>query len=229
MQPLHTIMSSICSINSRCAKLISIAGGGLRGLNCAIFLLENKYEVKIYETRQEIGNPIRSPGIIKNLDPNMISACNAKSNDFGWGLRREWLEKMYAEKVVDLGGEIILKTEAPSDAIDCRGGKSPAPGWPSNNPKDKSLTVWRGGITIRNNVPKIFELNTMTEDKFCFEHSDGLVECWIRGELPTPTQGWLEIIQGEHPINANEIWADNSLLEGVMIAKKTIQSLQEGN
>ena len=222
-------MSSICTINRGCAKLISIAGGGLRGLNCAITLLEEGYNVTVYETRQEIGNPIRSPGIIKHLDSNLILICNAKSNDFGWCLRREWLEKKYAERVIDLGGEIILKSEAPPDAIDCRGGKAPAPGWPSTNPIDESLITWNGGITIENNIPDVFELNTLEDDKFCFEHSDGLIECWIRGKLPNPPQGWLEIIQGEHPINANDIWADNSLLEGVMIAKKTIQSLQEGN
>ena len=61
--------------------MISVAGGGLRGLSCAMELLSNNLEVTIYETRQEIGNPVRSPGIIKNLNPEYISKCNAKLND----------------------------------------------------------------------------------------------------------------------------------------------------
>ena len=34
------------------------------------FFLNSGYDVTIYETRQEIGNPIRSPGIIKTIPKN---------------------------------------------------------------------------------------------------------------------------------------------------------------
>ena len=226
MQSLYPLMSCIC-INYRGREvLIKIAGGGVRGLSCAIEFLNNGYEVEIYETRQEIGNPIRSPGIIKNLEPEFVEHCNAKENSFGWAVRREWLEKQLAIKVLEKGGEIILKTEAPSDAIDCRGGKSSSPGWPSDN-LDNSLKIWNGGITISNNLPEEFEIDSMDDEKFCFEHSDGLIECWIRGELPETKQGWLEIIQGEHPSNSENIWADESIQEGRDIAKRIIQSLQQ--
>ena len=67
----------------------------------------------------------------------------------------------------------------------------------------------------------------MLEDRFCFERGDGLVECWIRGDLPRPSQGWLEIMQGEHPISSEEIWADEAISEGHKTAKNIIHSLQE--
>ena len=228
MQSLYPIMSRIRIRNSGCEKLISIAGGGLRGLSCAMELLSNNFEVTIYETRQEIGNPVRSPGIIKNLNSEYISKCNAKLTDNGWGLRRDWLEKQLAKSVLDKGGKIILKTEAPEGSIDCRGGKSPAPGWPSTNNVDANLVVWNGGITIKTNLPNEFEVNKFEENKFCFEHSDGLIECWIIGDLPEAPQGWLELISGEHPNSTEMIWADESILEGKELATKTIQSLQGG-
>ncbi len=108
--------------------MIEIAGGGLCGLSCAMEFLKNDFDVTIYEARQEIGNPVRSPGIIKKLDNNLIQTTAAKPTEYGWALRREWLEKELAKQVVDLGGIIKLKTKAPENSIDCTGGKSIAPG-----------------------------------------------------------------------------------------------------
>ncbi len=67
----------------------------------------------------------------------------------------------------------------------------------------------------------------MKDDRFCFQRADNLVECWIRGDLPRPVQGWLEIMQGEHPPSSNYIWADEAIVEGEEIAKNIIHSLQE--
>ena len=67
----------------------------------------------------------------------------------------------------------------------------------------------------------------MLEDRFCFERGDGLVECWIRGDLPRPSQGWLEIMQGEHPNSSEQIWADEAIAEGHKTAQNIIHSLQE--
>ena len=78
--------------------MIEIAGGGLCGLSCAMELLENNFNVTIYEARQEIGNPVRSPGIIKNLSNNLIKKTAAKPTEYGWALRREWLEKELAKQ-----------------------------------------------------------------------------------------------------------------------------------
>ena len=104
--------------------MIEIAGAGVRGLSCALFLLNRDYKVKIFESRQEVGNPVRSPGIIKDIPLEFIEKTSAKKGEIGWGFRREWFEKELAKKVLDLGGTIHLKTEAPENAVDCTGGKS---------------------------------------------------------------------------------------------------------
>ena len=52
--------------------MINISGAGVRGLSCALYLLNSGYEVTIYEIRQEIGNPVRSPGIIKHLPEEFL-------------------------------------------------------------------------------------------------------------------------------------------------------------
>ena len=51
--------------------MVNIAGAGVRGLSCAHYLVKKGIDVTIYECRQEIGNPVRSPGIIKELDPSI--------------------------------------------------------------------------------------------------------------------------------------------------------------
>ena len=226
MRTLHTLLSCIRIENRGSEAMIEIAGGGLQGISCAIELLKNNFKVTIFEARQEIGNPVRSPGIIKNLDTDLIEITAAKKTNYGWALRREWLEKVLAKRVVDLGGIIKLKTTAPKNSIDCTGGKSIAPGWPSAGNQD-NLVIWRGGIVSKSNIPNDFVLNEMSHDRFCFERGDGLVECWINGDLTRPTQGWLEIMQGEHPQSVDEIWADEAVKEGQDIAKNIIGSTQE--
>lgn len=57
---------------------IIIIGGGLTGLSCAVKLIENNIQasdITIYEARQEIGSPTRSPGIAiysKNTELSLI-------------------------------------------------------------------------------------------------------------------------------------------------------------
>jgi len=206
--------------------MIEIAGGGVRGLSCGLFLLKNNQDVTIFEARQEIGNPVRSPGIIKDMPDEFIQKTSAIKNEFGWAFRREWFEKLLAKKVVDLGGVIKLKSPAPENAVNCTGGKSKAPGWP-NSGNQFELEIWNGGITIQTGIPTEFKLNNIEEDRFCFTRGDGLAECWIRGELPRPIQGWLEIMSGEHPKSSSNIWADEAVDEGEEIAKNIIHSLQE--
>ena len=206
--------------------MINIAGAGVRGLSCALYLLKNNHQVTLYEARQEIGNPVRSPGIIKNLPEDFIEKTSAKKIEFGWAFRREWYEKELAKKVADSGGIIKLKSTAPDGSINCTGGKSVAPGWPQSGTQ-YVLENWTGGITIEKNIPVEFTLNDMKDDRFCFQRADNLVECWIRGDLPRPVQGWLEIMQGEHPPSSNYIWADEAIVEGEEIAKNIIHSLQE--
>ena len=206
--------------------MIKISGGGVQGLSCGLKLIESGFDVTIFEARQEIGNPVRSPGLIINLDTEMIEKTAAKKNDYGWAFRREWFEKILAKKFVDLGGIIKLKTTAPENSINCTGGKSKAPGWPISGTQTE-LVVWNGGIVISSDIPSEFILNKMSDDRFCFQRGDGLVECWIRGDLPRPKQGWLEIMQGEHPISPLEISADKAVFQGYTIAKNIIHSIQE--
>jgi len=206
--------------------MIEVSGAGVRGLSCGIKLLESGLDVTIFEARQEIGNPVRSPGLILKLDSEFIEKTAAKKNDFGWAFRREWFEKLLAKKFVDMGGIIKLKTTGPIDSVNCTGGKKTAPGWPSQGTQ-YDLVTWNGGIVISSDIPSEFELNSITDDRFCFERGDGLIECWIRGDLPRPNQGWLEIMQGEHPLSSSEISADKAILEGCEVAKNLIHSLQE--
>ena len=206
--------------------MIYISGAGLRGLSCAQYLLNNGFNVTIFEARQEVGNPVRSPGLIKNLDQYLIEKTAAKKTEFGWALRREWLEKEIAKKVVDSGGIIKLKSTTENESINCTGGKSKAPGWPLAGTQ-YDLVSWKGGIVIKTDIPSDFVLDQILEDRFCFERGDGLIECWIRGDLPRPSQGWLEIMQGEHPPSSGEIWADEAIVEGHNLAKNLIHSLQE--
>ena len=60
--------------------MIHISGAGICGLSCAIHLLQEGYDVTIHEIRHEIGNPVRSPGIIKDIDIDMIGKSLAKQN-----------------------------------------------------------------------------------------------------------------------------------------------------
>ncbi len=204
--------------------MVIIAGAGLTGLSCALELLETNREVTLFEARQEIGNPVRSPGLLRNINPKYIEICCATSGPLGWGFRREWLEKEMAREVLEMGGKINLKTRAPEGAIDCTGGKSSAPGWPVGA-RDNSLINWSGGITIEDNLPDEFSINTQTEDTLCFQRGDGLVECWSRNDkLPRPKQGWLEVMKGEHPATPEEISGDDAIIQGKAIARKIIQS-----
>ena len=106
--------------------MISIVGSGLTGLTCALELLKSNISVEIFEARQEVGNPIRSPGLLSNLDSKYIDITDAKKNEIGWGFRREWLEKTLAQEVLSKGGTIHLKQNISNleGMVDCRGGKS---------------------------------------------------------------------------------------------------------
>ena len=160
------------------------------------------------------------------MPEEFIDKTSARKTKFGWAFRREWFEKELAKRVADIGGIILLKTPAPPKSINCTGGKSKSPGWPLAG-SQYDLELWNGGIMINRGIPSEFTIDEMEEDRFCFVRGDGLVECWIRGKLPRPTQGWLEIMSGEHPYKSDQIWADESVLEGEEIAKNLIHSLQE--
>ncbi len=141
--------------------MINVAGGGVRGLSCALYLLKQNHPVTIYESRQEIGNPVRSPGISKTISDDFILKTSAVKTSFGWAFRREWFEKELAKKVTDSGGTIKLKTTAPEDSINCTGGKTNTSGWPQTGTQYTNLVSWSGGITISNNIPNELTLDSM--------------------------------------------------------------------
>ena len=95
--------------------MIQIAGAGIRGLSCALYLLEKNHEVTIFESRQEIGNPVRSPGIIKKIPEEFIDRTSARKTKFGWAFRREWFEKELAKKVIS--AQCIPRQEIPDDLV----------------------------------------------------------------------------------------------------------------
>ena len=78
--------------------MINISGGGVRGLSCALYLLNSGYDVTIYETRQEIGNPVRSPGVIKTIPEDFIQQTAAKQNSLGWAFRESGLRNFLQKK-----------------------------------------------------------------------------------------------------------------------------------
>jgi hypothetical protein len=203
--------------------MVNIAGAGLTGMSCALKLIESEYDVRLYESRQEIGNPIRSPGFAKNINLDFVKISLAKQSSLGWGFRREWYEKAFAELILIKGGEIFLKTEAPDNSINCKGGKSISSGWP-NSSLDDTLTTWNGGIVIESDLPKNIELNSKSPIHICFQRGDDLVEYWTKNQLPNPSKGWLEIMQGEHPNDVNLIGADDAIAKGISIAQDFISN-----
>ena len=210
--------------------MISIVGSGLTGLSCAIHLLKSSIPVEIFEARQEIGNPIRSPGLLRNFDSKYIENTDAILTPIGWGFRREWLEKNLAKEVLSIGGTIHLKKQIKNidGMIDCRGGKSVLSGWPGISGND-DIVQWKGGITLEKNVPRPFIVNTIQENNLSFLRGDGLVECWIKGnDLPESKQGWLELMSGEHPKNPKNISGDEAIEKGIKLAKNIIQYRPDG-
>ncbi len=193
-----------------------IAGGGLSGLSCAYKLLENGEDVKIIESRAEIGTPTRSPGysskkltIIEDLIDD-ISGMDWKG---GYSFRREWLEKRLAINLTKLGCEIITRTritegnenqiifqgagklasgKLTGTIVDLLGVKSKTAGWFGNcsviNNKP-NLNKWNGGLCINENI---------LEMDFSFKRGDGLIECWWQDKPPNKSINWIEMMSGEH-------------------------------
>jgi len=218
-------MSCFCIIYKGGCKLIQIAGGGLTGLSCALELLDNGHNVEIFEARQEIGNPVRSPGWITiDLGEKINKASSALSTKHGWALRREWLEKALAIEVVDKGGIIHLKHQIkqPINAIDCLGNKSPISGWPGKIDilqKKEKLTKWVGGIVIQDELPNEYNINTIEESKLCLQRGDGLIECWERHSFSmNPVKGWLELMNGDHPHDIMGLCGDHAINLGKKLA-----------
>lgn len=102
-----------------------IAGGGIKGLVCAIELAQKGYSVSIIDKKQELGTPINRPGLIINKEsiewlmnydfPPQLNLFSFSNNIDNWyGLRMEWFEKSLAIIASSFGVKIFLKSRITS-------------------------------------------------------------------------------------------------------------------
>jgi len=207
--------------------MISIIGAGLKGLSCGLTLQDHGYSVKIIEVRQEIGNPVRSPGwLTEPLEEDIMNLSKSFETSIGFSVRREWLERALATKLTSNGGQIVLKNHHQihsAKEIDCTGHKTQFPGWPISSKQNNNYCIWYGGLSLIDDIPSDFELNTVNKTNFCIARYDGLAECWANHPMKEPTKGWIEIMQGEHHKNIKMISATNSIKKGQLIAAEYIQ------
>ncbi|MGB1818154.1 MAG: NAD(P)/FAD-dependent oxidoreductase [Candidatus Poseidoniaceae archaeon] len=207
--------------------MISIIGAGLKGLSCGLTLQKYGYSVKIIEERQEIGNPIRSPGwLTAPLEEDIMKLSKSFETSIGFSVRREWLERAFATKFTSNNGQIILKTRYQinsPEVIDCTGYKSHYPGWPNSSKQNDEYCTWYGGLSLIDDLPHDFEINSINATSFCIERYDGLAESWANHPMKEPTKGWIEVMQGEHHKNIKMISATNSIEKGKQIATKYIE------
>lgn len=188
--------------------MISLNGAKISGLICGIELIDQGFNVEIFEKRQEIGNPINGPGIINELSKDEKRICTARETKIGWALRREWFEKNLAKKFLNKGGVIHLKSKPPPN---------------SHNTNNIHKKTWYGGVTIEENKPNNFIIDSINGNNLCFKRGDGLIECWSDIELPNMKNGWLEKIQGKHPEDINKLTINREIDEGQSIAQKIIR------
>ena len=213
---------------------VVIIGGSLSGIITAIQLSKD-YKVCLIDINQEIGFPTNFPGLIKNIklldelfeDLNQ-SKLYLKENQFGWGLRSEWLMKHLTNLAAKQGTEILNRTKVTNVFIDKHLSLEIIGGGPDNrtiNTKiiiDESQKISPGPgkknhkIPIKNSniikteikTKKFFVGITLSiEDypielsKLVIERDDGLIEVWFE-EMPKimPNNGWIEIKNLESPI-----------------------------
>ncbi len=229
---------------------IVIIGGGLTGLSCAFKLIQMEIKpsnITIFEARQEIGSPTRSPGIAKKsknieilidkikLQP--LTLLNLDDNLFSF--RREWLEKSLSIYLTKLGCKINLKTtvteslinklEKNKIIINCAGYKTKSSGFPGDftnfiNSKNlmislnsKKLIPWKGYLSVE------FKENKFDEKYISINKKDNLNEIWTCNfqEHESSENKFIEVIKSSYPPTSNEILANNTIDRGFLLATKT--------
>mgnify|MGYP001294227601 CR=1 FL=1 len=228
---------------------IVIIGGGLTGLSCAFKLIQMEIKpsnITIFEARQEIGSPTRSPGIAKKskninilidkikLQP--LTLLNLDNNLFTF--RREWLEKSLSIYLTKLGCNINLKTtitellinkfDENTTIINCAGFKRKSSGFPGDftnfiNSKKimikldtKKLIPWNGYLSIIN------QENKFNENFISINKKDNLNETWTCNIEEQKNKGnkFIEIIKSYFPNSSHEILANNTIDRGFLLANK---------
>ena len=229
---------------------IIIIGGGLTGLSCAVKLIENNIQasdITIYEARQEIGSPTRSPGIasyskntefifnkikmqkltLENLEENIIS------------FRREWLEKSILISLTKKGCNINLKSKITDKelneffkienitVINCAGNKKKSSGFPADytdfmNTKNKIIS-----FNYSNSVKWYGYLSTNNnefkneEKHISINKKDGLNETWVcKDKIENIKFKAIEIMKSTYPPKSELILANNTIDRGFFLANK---------
>ena len=229
-----------------------IIGGGLTGLSCAYQLIQleiNPKLIYIFEARQEIGSPTRSPGLSLKTENffNLYENINFKSlskitlfNEY-FIFRREWFEKSILIYLTNLGCNINLKYKVTEQEINkisndyiiinCAGKKSKSSGFPgdykdfiNNNKKIISknyekLIPWYGYLLLNN------KNTTNNKNTICIKKSENLFELWTNNKnLINYKQGnIIEIMKSYFPSDLKNIFANKSIDRGFLLAKKALQ------
>ncbi len=229
-----------------------IIGGGLTGLSCAIKLIQmeiNPTNIEIFEARQEIGSPTRSPGIALNsknfenllniIKIQPLTLINLEKNFFTF--RREWFEKSILIHLTKLGCKIHLKSKITKEKlenffikeykiINCAGKKKKSQGFSAdytdfitNNKKIISNDF--------NNLINWYGYLSIKKQKIIFNNNfisinkkDGLNEIWTNKPLENNIlkNEWIEIIKSQFPNNSKQILANNTIDRGYLLADKAI-------
>ena len=232
---------------------IIIIGGGLTGLSCAIKLIENNIDpsnIEIFEARQEIGSPTRSPGIAKNSDNtqflfNKIKLQPLTSEHYENNLisfRREWLEKSLLIHLTKLGCKINLKRKITEKEIvklfndnikktiiNCAGNKKKSSGFPGDytdfiNSKNKLINSENFKCVKWYGYLSTTINEFKLEEKFIsINKKDGLNETWICENKINPKNKVIEMMKSTFPPNSELILANNTIDRGFSLANKAIK------
>ena len=233
-----------------------IIGGGLTGLSCAYQLIQleiNPKLIYIFEARQEIGSPTRSPGLSLKTENffNLYENINFKSlskitlfNEY-FIFRREWFEKSILIYLTNLGCNINLKSKITEKKIEelikkygeeikiinCAGNKRKSSGFPGDftdfiNTKNK-LT--------NHKYPKLVKwygyLLTNHRDfeieknQISINKKDGLNETWIYNKEIKPDSDFkiIETMKSTFPKDVENILANNTIDRGFSLANKAMK------
>lgn len=235
---------------------IIIIGGGLTGLSCAFKLIQMEIEpsnITIYEARQEIGSPTRSPGIAKkskNIDLLIdkiklqpLTLLNLNHNLFSF--RREWLEKSISIYLTKLGCNIKLKTKITEKEIiqffdnennktiiiNCAGNKKKSSGFPGDytdfiNTKKKIIN-YNFPKTVRWYGYLFTSSNEFKiEEKYIsINKKDGLNETWVCEEEVKNNINFktIEFIKSNFPPKSELILANNTIDRGFSLTNKAMK------
>jgi len=229
-----------------------IIGGGLTGLSCAVKLIQmeiNPKNIEIFEARQEIGSPTRSPGVAFNtnntsdlLNIIKIQPLTLMNNENNYlTFRREWLEKSILIYLTNAGCKINLKSKITNTnlkkyfnknykIINCAGKKKKSSGFPADfndfNQYEKELINFNFGKLVNwYGHHSIEKFETKINDFYLsINKKDELAEVWtIKEKIKPPKNGWIEKIKSEFPNNSKDILANNAIDRGYLLANKAIE------